>query len=98
MNSHKTKPDRRKFVYWTAGILSALAFWKISPTNTPEKKTVKMLSEEGELVEIDEKYLNEIRNLKRSDEAINCAPNRIVHTGSMVKKELDDIQNFIKRK
>lgn len=98
MNFHKITPDRRKFVYWTAGILSAIAFWKISPSIATEKKTVKMLSEEGELVEIDEKYLAEIRYLKRSDEAINCAPNTIVNTGSMVKKELDDIKNFIKRK
>jgi hypothetical protein len=98
MNFHKITPDRRKFVYWTAGILSAIAFWKISPPITTEEKTVKMLSEEGELVEIDEKYLAEIRNLKHSDEAINCAPNTIVNTGSLVKIELDDIKNFIKRK
>lgn len=98
MNSHKIKPDRRKFVYWTAGILSALAFWKIAPPPAPEQKTVKMLSEDGELVEIDEKYLAEIRNIKRSDEAINCAPNTIASTGRIVKTPLNEIKNFIKRK
>lgn len=102
MNFHKITPDRRKFVYWTAGILSALAFWKISPSIVhephPEKKTVKMLSEDGELVEIDEKYLNEIRSIKRSDEAINCSPKTIASSGNTAKKQLDEIKNFIRRK
>jgi len=54
-------PERRKFV-WNIGILSAfaavgsitgLSFWRKKKPATPKKQTVKMLTREGSLVEVD---------------------------------------------
>ena len=52
------KRDRRKVVYWITGALSALMFWKLLPGGTKKKEEpVKMLTEDGQLVEVDMKHL-----------------------------------------
>ena len=63
-----SKKDRRKVLYWMAGALSVLMFWKYAPK--PEKKceTIKMLTEDGSLVEVDIKYLKGERTKLKSDE------------------------------
>jgi len=52
------KRDRRKVVYWITGALSALMFWKLLPNGKQKKEEpVKMLTEDGQLVEVDMKHL-----------------------------------------
>ena len=54
--------NRRKLLYWGASMLTALVFWrfnkkvekKIEPVNEP----VKMLAEDGQLVEVDPRYFS----------------------------------------
>ena len=56
----KKQKDRRKILYWVTGALSVLIFWKWAgiKRNDPNKeKPVKMLTEDGQLVEVDPKYL-----------------------------------------
>lgn len=53
INSNK----RRKLLYWGAGMLSALAFWPFIKKAEKKDEPVKMLSEDGQLVEVDPRYL-----------------------------------------
>jgi len=65
INTMETVPeekqkDRRKILYWVTGALSFLIFWKWSGTQRNDQKKdkpVKMLTEDGRLVEVDPKYL-----------------------------------------
>ena len=50
-----TQLSRKKFLSWTAGIgalLAIPAFWR-SPNRKAQSKTVKMLTQDGQLVTID---------------------------------------------
>ena len=52
------KSSRKKFLVWTAAILSSIGLYKILPVakenkNITDKPTVKMLTQDGRLVEID---------------------------------------------
>lgn len=56
--------NRRKALYLLTGALSALAFWKLpkfikpeEPAETPKPTTVKMLTQDGQLVEVDERFI-----------------------------------------
>lgn len=61
----KTEPEqnqkgRRKILYWITAGLSVLISWKWIGTqkkDQKEEKPVKMLTEDGQLVEVDPKYL-----------------------------------------
>ena len=55
--SSENKNARRKALYWVAGALSVLMFWKYVPKGQKKEETVKMLTEDGKLVEVDLKYL-----------------------------------------
>ena len=53
MQESKQSPTRKKFLLWAA-VLSAATFLKFAPGTKKEKKdTVKMLTQDGTLVEID---------------------------------------------
>ena len=59
---HTEKQDRKKFLGWGAAILGILSlpplFRKITKTSSvAESKKIKMLTRDGQLVEIDEKLL-----------------------------------------
>ena len=59
--SEKSQKERRSILYWITGALSVLIFWKWASTQKAEPKKeekVKMLTEDGQLVEIDPKYLS----------------------------------------
>lgn len=51
----KSPLSRKKFVLWTAGILSAVTALKFFASSVPQKKTktVKMLTSDGKLVEVE---------------------------------------------
>lgn len=55
MNTEKKSQDRRKFIAW--GVASASLFTAVKyfmpGKSKPEIKTVKMLTEDGKLVEVD---------------------------------------------
>ena len=62
--------DRRKIIYWITGALSALMFWKLLPGPGTRKKEepVKMLTEDGQLVEVDMKHLTGQRQKLKTKE------------------------------
>ena len=53
------KNNRRRFLYGAAGTLSALFLWRFNKKEVKEEKVepVKMLTEDGQLVEVDPRYL-----------------------------------------
>lgn len=54
MEPLKTKPTRKKFLLWGAAVLSSLTVLKfISGNKEKKKETVKMLTQDGKLVEVD---------------------------------------------
>jgi len=64
-----TKPqDRRKIVHWVAGALSVIMFWKLIPRQEKKPKLVKMLTEDGQLVEVDMKHISGQRKKLKTDE------------------------------
>ena len=53
MTTENKKQNRRKFITWgvaSAAAIAAINFFKPAP---PKTKTVKMLTQEGKLVEVD---------------------------------------------
>ena len=57
------KNNRRRFLYGAAGTLSALFLWRFNKKEVKEVKKdepVKMLTEDGQLVEVDPRYLSSI--------------------------------------
>lgn len=59
---HNEKQDRKKFLGWGAAILGAISlpplFRRIAKQSTvAENKKIKMLTQDGRLVEVDEKLI-----------------------------------------
>ncbi len=65
MEQKQNTPTRKKFLFWGLGILSSVAAIKLM---IPKKKrdTVKMLTQDGKLVEVDKDLLS-ARGKKISD-------------------------------
>ena len=62
MDKQSNAPSRKKFLLWGSTLLSSLVFLKFLPgshkrKNEPVTETVKMLTQDGQLVEIDKKLL-----------------------------------------
>jgi hypothetical protein len=58
MTENTKAPSRKKFLLWGAAILSSLTLFKfISANKKKPNETVKMLTQNGKLVEIDKKLL-----------------------------------------
>ena len=72
MEQQQPTSSRKKFVLWGLGILSSLtAFRLFSQTpSTKNKKTVKMLDQDGKLVEVDAEKLFCGKRKKISDEQL----------------------------
>jgi hypothetical protein len=55
------KSSRKKFLLWSAALISSVGLGKLLPRQknkqAPAKPTVKMLSQDGTLVEIDQELL-----------------------------------------
>ena len=58
MESNKTRYSRKQFVVWGLGILSSVTVLKAVFKKDKKKETVKMLTEDGKLVEIDATLLS----------------------------------------
>ncbi len=68
-NPQKTS-TRKKFLIWGAAVLSSVTFMKIFVDKQEEKnETIKMLTQDGKLVEIDKKLLTSSAR-KISDEEL----------------------------
>ena len=53
MELEKEKSSRKKFVLWGIGIFSAIAVFPLISRSKKKKATVKMLTQDGKLVEIE---------------------------------------------
>ena len=63
--------SRKKFLLWGATLLSAVTVFKFIPKKeTPKNSTVKMLSQDGTLVEVDIEKLIHGRVNKINDEQL----------------------------
>lgn len=71
MEQPKRPESRKKFLLWGAAILSALTVLKFIPANKQKKKnTVKMLAQDGRLVEVDADKLYCGKRKKITDEQL----------------------------
>lgn len=52
-----SKTNRRGLLHWAAGTLSALILWRFTKKVDKKDEPVKMLTEDGQLVEVDPRYL-----------------------------------------
>ena len=57
MEKEKNKLSRQKFLFWGIGITSLFAIPSFLRRKKPETKTVKMLTQDGRLVEIDAAHI-----------------------------------------
>jgi hypothetical protein len=85
MEQSTQKSTRKKFLYWGAALLSAVTFSKyFTPTKRPvaigcgETQTVKMLTQDGRLVEIDKKLLPASRKKVSNEELQKWVKNKSV--------------------
>jgi hypothetical protein len=63
--------NRKKFLLWTATVLSSLTVFKFIPRNNPkETETIKMLTQDGKLVEVDVTKLGCGKRKKISDDEL----------------------------
>ncbi len=63
MEQLEKTPTRKKFLLWSAAALSSLTVLKfISGSKQKKTETVKMLTQDGKLVEIDKKLLASSNN------------------------------------
>lgn len=81
MEQQKKTPDRKKFLLWGAALLSSLTILKFLPGNRkkiqdPAIKTVKMLTQDGKLVEVDADKLYGGQRKKISDEQLKTWVNK----------------------
>lgn len=54
----RIKNGRRRLFYWAAGMLSTLVFWRFYKKVKKENEPVRMLTEDGQLVEVDPRYFS----------------------------------------
>ena len=63
MEQNSKISSRKKFLLWSAAVLSSLTIFKLIPDSIkPKNETVKMLTQDGKLVEVD---ISKRPNLKR---------------------------------
>jgi hypothetical protein len=57
MLTERKSPDRRKLLIWSAALLSGLSLFRWRMPKEKQTETVKMLTRDGKLVEIDKTLL-----------------------------------------
>lgn len=58
MNLYKSNISRKKFVAWIGSFVILITAIKFKLFNTKSKTSMKFLTEDGKLVEVDTKHLN----------------------------------------
>jgi hypothetical protein len=69
MEQEKNKSSRKKFVFWSLAILSSITALKLFPSAPKRKQTVKMLTQDGRLVEVEKDRVVASKN-KITDEEL----------------------------
>lgn len=54
----RIKNGRRRLFYWAAGVLSTLVLWRFHKKVQKENEPVRMLTEDGQLVEVDPRHFS----------------------------------------
>ena len=62
--------NRKKFLLWTATVLSSLTLLKFIPRNKPKETETIMLTQDGKLVEVDVTKLGCGKRKKISDDEL----------------------------
>ena len=63
--------SRKKFLLWGAAVLSSLTVFKLIPaSNSKKSETVKMLTQDGKLVEVDISKRHSAERTKINDEQL----------------------------
>lgn len=57
MEKQNHKPSRKKFLFWGIAILSSITAIRFLPSAKKPKDTVKMLTQDGKLVEVDKERI-----------------------------------------
>ena len=76
MEPNTIKPSRKKFLSWGAAVLSSLIAWQLFPAKKAEKKTIKMLTQDGTLVEVDAEKVYGIRRKRISPDQLKSWINK----------------------
>lgn len=53
---------RRKLLHWAAGAFSGLLLWRFTKKEEPVAKPARMLTQDGQLVEVDPRFLTSSRH------------------------------------
>jgi hypothetical protein len=71
MQAPKRISSRRKMVLWGAALLSAIPLlrWTFSAKKEKPSETIKMLTRDGKLVEVDKRYIS-VKKEKIEDEEL----------------------------
>ena len=71
MDQNSKISSRKKFLLWSAAVLSSLTVFKLIPaSDSPKKETVKMLTQDGKLVEVEISKTKEVKKEKINDEQL----------------------------
>ena len=67
-NKNSISNSRRKLLYWAAAAFSGVFIWRFNK-KVPEAETspVKMLTEDGQLVEVDPRFLSAGRKINKEE-------------------------------
>jgi hypothetical protein len=77
MEQRKNKSSRKKFLLWGTAALSSIGLLNyFSATKPKNTKTIKMLTQDGKLVEVDADKINRSRREMVSDEQLKKWVNR----------------------
>lgn len=65
------KKSRKRFLYWIGGVFSSLLFWRLAGNakdkEDDEPAPVKMLTEDGQLVEVDPRVFGKGRPVAKEE-------------------------------
>ena len=71
MDQNSKISSRKKFLLWSAAVISSLTVFKLIPgSDSPKKETVKMLTQDGRLVEVEISKTKEVKKEKINDEQL----------------------------
>jgi len=69
MEQDKNNTSRKKFVLWSIAIVSSITALKLFPSASKKKQTVKLLTQDGRLVEVEKDRIGASK-IKITDEEL----------------------------
>ena len=67
MRDSQKKTSRKKFLLWTTALVGSITAFKIFGTNKNKPTTVRMLTEDGRLVEVDTSQVTKGRKISNKE-------------------------------